>query len=217
MKKREFHGCSANALRTVEYRVWERMRQRCGNPNAHNYKNYGGRGIECRFEHFADFIAEVGPRPSARHSIGRINNDGHYEAGNVRWETRTEQNRNTRWNALTDELVAKIKLLRESGMMVKDIATATGVKYGTVQNALYGKNWNNAEALRAELAAAQQEIADLRHDIEQYVKRDSEQLQEIALLKECVVAADKMREYWEGNSPGFQLIRSSAIQARRRA
>jgi hypothetical protein len=76
----------------VEYRTWQAMLQRCRNPKATSWKNYGGRGIEVRFQSFEEFYAEVGPRPWAapwdmanRHSIHRINNDGHYEKGNVTW------------------------------------------------------------------------------------------------------------------------------------
>jgi hypothetical protein len=81
---------------TPEYVAYRSARKRCINPKTYNYKNYGGRGIEFRFESFGEFFAEVGPRPSPDHSIDRINNDGHYIAGNLRWSTRTEQMRNRR-------------------------------------------------------------------------------------------------------------------------
>jgi hypothetical protein len=74
-------------------------RQRCTNPNHVSYKNYGGRGIEFRFESFKEFIEEIGLRPSPELTLDRIDNDGHYEAGNVRWATRLEQNSNRRVKA----------------------------------------------------------------------------------------------------------------------
>lgn len=63
-------------------------------------KNYAGRGIEFRFdsiEHAVQWImSNLGPRPSKLYSIDRIDNDRHYEPGNLRWATRAEQNLNKR-------------------------------------------------------------------------------------------------------------------------
>lgn len=87
------HGMS----RTAMYKRWRSMRNRCENPNAPVYKNYGGRGIRVceRWRDFELFAADMGPAPSGC-SIDRINNDGNYEPGNCRWATRADQNRNTR-------------------------------------------------------------------------------------------------------------------------
>jgi hypothetical protein len=60
------------------------------------YRHYGARGIEFRFADFASFIEVIGPRPSADYSLDRIDNDGHYEPGNVKWSTRHEQVHNRR-------------------------------------------------------------------------------------------------------------------------
>jgi hypothetical protein len=77
------------------------MRTRCYNPHDVSYPNYGARGIRVcdRWrESFEQFFVDVGPRPSPDHSIDRIDNDGHYEPGNVRWATRDEQGHNQRTN-----------------------------------------------------------------------------------------------------------------------
>ena len=75
--------------RTVERRCYTKAKERCENPNHIGWKYYGGRGIEFRFNSFAQFLACLGPRPDGC-VIDRINNDGHYEPGNVRWaDTRT--------------------------------------------------------------------------------------------------------------------------------
>lgn len=82
-----------------EYTAWAGMLQRCRNPKNAAYPDYGGRGItvcDAWRDSFEAFYADLGPRPSARHSIDRIDNDGNYEPGNCRWATAKEQNRNTR-------------------------------------------------------------------------------------------------------------------------
>ncbi len=82
------------------------MLQRCLNPRSKAYSRYGGRGITVcdrwRKGGFRVFIADMGPRPSLRYSIDRVNNDGNYEPGNCRWATKKEQNRNRRDNRVIE-------------------------------------------------------------------------------------------------------------------
>jgi hypothetical protein len=75
------------------------MKTRCLNPNTDDFKHYGGRGISiCDrwLDSYEAFLADMGRRPSAKHSIDRINVDGNYEPGNCRWATASEQRRNQR-------------------------------------------------------------------------------------------------------------------------
>jgi hypothetical protein len=79
------------------------MKKRCLQPNCRAYKNYGGRGItvcERWRQSFEYFLSDVGRRPSLRHSIDRIDNDGHYEPGNVRWSLASTQRINQRKTTL---------------------------------------------------------------------------------------------------------------------
>ena len=81
------------------------MVERCCNPSCACYERYGGRGIKVHpawRESFQQFYDDVGPRPSAAYSLDRIDNNGNYEPGNVRWATVTEQQNNMRSNRILD-------------------------------------------------------------------------------------------------------------------
>lgn len=92
-----------------EYKNWQMMKRRCNNSSDKRYERYGGRGIKVcdRWQSsFANFFADIGPRPSPKHSIDRINNDGNYEPSNCRWATNREQSVNrisnirAEWNGI---------------------------------------------------------------------------------------------------------------------
>lgn len=98
------HGEGKGINRTPEYRVWESMKQRCLNPFNRSFQDYGFRGITIyddwidSYEKFlAYLLSSIGRRPSSDHSIDRIDNNGDYEPGNIKWSTREEQQNNTRW------------------------------------------------------------------------------------------------------------------------
>lgn len=85
------------------HRIWSAMKQRCYNPNATCYRNYGGRGIKVCDEWLHDFLKFKSWAEAHGYNdtltIDRINNDGNYEPSNCRWITRAEQNKNKRpWN-----------------------------------------------------------------------------------------------------------------------
>jgi len=94
--KRTTHGLWG----TPEYAVWGAMIQRCDNPNNGNYKNYGKRGVSvCKSWHsFENFISDMGSRPSKKHSIDRLDNDGDYSPENCQWRTTKQQRANTSRN-----------------------------------------------------------------------------------------------------------------------
>jgi hypothetical protein len=71
-------------------------RKRCENQNCPIYSYYGGRGIEFRFTSFEEFYEELGSKPDPTYSLDRIDNNGHYEVGNVRWASKSEQVANRR-------------------------------------------------------------------------------------------------------------------------
>jgi hypothetical protein len=78
-----------------EWNSFQAAKSRCTRPNVINYATYGGRGIEFRFKSFEEFYTELGPRPEGL-TLDRIDPNGHYEVGNVRWATDREQAQNKR-------------------------------------------------------------------------------------------------------------------------
>lgn len=84
-----------------EYRIWSGIKQRCLNPKGTAFHDYGGRGIricERWADSFENFFADIGPRPSSRHSVERREVNGDYEPGNCFWATPDVQARNKRGN-----------------------------------------------------------------------------------------------------------------------
>ncbi len=81
------------------YRTWYNMKTRCDNPKASKFAQYGGRGVKIceRWHDFSNFLADVGERPSLKHTLDRYpDKNGNYEPGNVRWALQSEQCRNRR-------------------------------------------------------------------------------------------------------------------------
>lgn len=90
------HG---ESIGVPEYRAWRNMLDRCGNQRRKDYKHYGGRGISVcsRWrDSYKLFLSDMGRKPSADHSLDRIENNGNYCPGNCRWATKTEQLKNRR-------------------------------------------------------------------------------------------------------------------------
>ena len=114
-------------IRTAEYRAWCHLRERCLNPNDISYHNYGGRGIKvCERwkDSFQNFIDDIGRKPSPKHSIDRINNDGDHCPDNCRWATRKEQINNRR--------VSRFVEFAGERLTVSQWSEKTGFGYGTI-------------------------------------------------------------------------------------
>lgn len=96
------HSCvhkTHGKTRSPEFRTWMGMKSRCLYPSFQNFHLYGGRGITVcdRWMHsFANFLADMGKKPTPLHSIDRIDPNGNYELGNCKWSTQIEQANNKR-------------------------------------------------------------------------------------------------------------------------
>ena len=106
---------------TVEFRIWDSMRRRCSDPEHPSYADYGGRGIKVceRWQDFAAFRDDMGPRPSPDHQIDRRDNDGNYEPSNCRWVTPVVQSNNrrsSRFLTLNGETLTMAQWERRLGM-----------------------------------------------------------------------------------------------------
>lgn len=111
-----------------EYRAWINMKSRCYNEKSPGFHRYGGRGIavcDRWLDSFEDFLADVGPRPSPKHSLDRWpDQDGDYEPNNCRWATQTQQTRNFSAN--------RIVQIHGRAMPLAEAVEASSIKYNTV-------------------------------------------------------------------------------------
>jgi hypothetical protein len=107
------------------YSLWSGIKQRCGNPRNRSFSNYGGRGVvmfpewSADFGSFRDWVnSNLGPRPQGQ-TLDRIDNDGNYEPGNLRWATGVAQSANARpkrRNSEFDTVTAERDLWRQRAL-----------------------------------------------------------------------------------------------------
>jgi hypothetical protein len=123
------HGMS----KTREYRAWQGAKKRCAaSPKAKCYPLYAGRGIHVAPEwtnDFGAFLAHIGPCPPGL-TLDRIDTNGHYEPGNVRWATPEEQANNLRSNRV-------VMIDGDIPMSVAQIARAMEISWKTAKR-MYG-------------------------------------------------------------------------------
>ena len=128
--------------KTRVYKIWQKMKQRCTNPKAPNYAEYGGRGISiCQewSDSFEAFFLDMGHPPSDDHSLDRRENDGNYTKANCRWATRSEQQRNKR-NSRSITFQGETK-------NVVEWAELYGLHYTTLARRVFHLGWDVERAL----------------------------------------------------------------------
>lgn len=123
------------------------MIRRCEDPKHKDFVNYGARGIRvcAQWHDFWTFLEDMGPRPSAQHTLERKDNALNYEPGNVRWATPAEQARNRRSSVITEPLAREIKRRAANGEKAGSISSSLGLHYDQVRNVIVGASWGDSE------------------------------------------------------------------------
>lgn len=136
------HGMS----NTRVYCCWENMKSRCENERSDDYHNYGGRGIKLckRWADFSLFHADMGDPPTDNHSLDRIDVNGDYEPGNVRWASPAEQARNKRNN--------RFITYDNKTMCVEDWAKEVGFSSGAIISGRIKMGWSVEDSLTRPVA-----------------------------------------------------------------
>ena len=138
------HGGTKTRL----HNIWNKIKERCFNPNHKYYKNYGGRGITTcnewlEFIPFRDWALNNGYQEGL--TINRIKNNGNYEPSNCDWITRTENCRNRRGQKVKNiEMANEIRYLYNTGGYTqKELAKIHGVSVSHIYNIISNKKWKN--------------------------------------------------------------------------
>lgn len=133
-----------------EYAIWKSIKRRCLKINSREYPNYGGRGISiCKrwVNSYPNFINDMGPRPSKKHSIERIKNNKGYSPSNCKWATTKEQCANRRSNIVLNYNGKKLILSEFSKIMnVSSSSISVYIKIHGAREAViyYSKKHQNA-------------------------------------------------------------------------
>jgi hypothetical protein len=126
----------------------------CENPKHMHFGRYGGRGISVcdRWRRsFADFVADMGPRPDG-HTLDRVNNDGNYEPDNCRWATRKQQSNNrdsargerSGNSKLTESTVLAIRAaVSAGGFTQQQIASRFGISRASIYYVVRRLSWKH--------------------------------------------------------------------------
>jgi hypothetical protein len=125
-------------------KAFRHAKTRCLDLSSPAFAWYGKRGIRFRFSSVKDLVACIGVKPKGK-SLDRIDNNGHYEPGNVRWATPADQARNRRSTKLKIEDVNEIRKLASIGVSRKDLEAMFSVSKSTIQHIINLRKWKPLE------------------------------------------------------------------------
>lgn len=142
-----------------EFNSWRAMRHRCNSPKNPSWSNYGGRGIRVCSEwdaSFEAFLRDVGMRPAGATSLERIDVNGNYEPGNVRWASIKEQNRNRR-GCMNEQQADRARFLLSLGLSVVSVARIVGSTKPAIYQLQRGLTWSDDAPKRGRRALRKQD------------------------------------------------------------
>jgi hypothetical protein len=131
------HGMS----RTPEYQAWANIIQRCYVTASKSYKTYGAKGIRMcdRWRNDSSaFLADMGPRPSPKHTVDRVDPNADYSPENCRWATHQIQ----QCNRTNNRHVTLAGRTQTVSMWAREL----GLKQHTIARRLRA-NWSPEDAL----------------------------------------------------------------------
>lgn len=128
------------------YSIYAGARLRCSNIKCKNYKNYGGRGIEFKLGTLEEFIEKMGTTYKKGLSLDRIDVNGNYEYGNIRWATSKQQSRNTRRNLFV--------MYNGEKRLLIEIAEEHGIKPDTLRKRIYKYKMTLYDAINKPISAS---------------------------------------------------------------
>lgn len=150
--------------KTKEHIAYLNAKGRCECITNKSYSMYGGRGIKFLFDSFESFFKELGPAPSKQHSLDRIDVNGNYEPGNVRWATEKEQQRNKRNNRMvTCNGITKPACEWEEELGLKTGIIAARVYYGRVDSLTAHGRLPRKDSIVVCYQGQQRRLVDLLH------------------------------------------------------
>ena len=165
------HGHTRPGWQSITYQAWHSMIQRC-----RRCIDYRDRGITVckRWLVFSNFLADVGKRPSRKHTLDRINNDLGYRPGNVRWATMKVQNRNKRSNVFI--------VVGNKRMILTDALRVIGMSTGTYYSRI-GRGMGQFEAMTTPIPQPKTALHRMRLSWSQQKALNEKQKNEVKFLR----------------------------------